>query len=113
MSVKHEMIIRRLAEGKRVELKESGNSMTPIIRHREPVTLAPVNADKLEKGDIVLARVKGNYYTHLVSATDGDRVQISNNKGHVNGWVHKSKVYGIVIAVNGRPRRKALSKVKR
>ncbi len=112
MSVKHEMIVRRLEEGEYVYIKESGNSMVPIIKHREPVTLAPVDTDKLQKGDIVFARVKGNYYTHLISATEGERVQISNNRGRVNGWVHKSKVYGIVIEVNGKARKKALSKVK-
>jgi hypothetical protein len=32
---------------------------------------------------------------HLVSAVDGDRVQISNNKGRVNGWVNKAAIHGV------------------
>ena len=113
MNKKYEMILRRLDAGEKVEYKEGGNSMRPIIAHREPVTVAPVDTEKLEKGDIVLAKVRGHFYTHLVSATEGERVQISNNQGHVNGWIHRSKVYGIIIAVNGRRRRSAMKKVKK
>lgn len=113
MSQKYEIIIRRIQEGETIELKEGGNSMTPIIGHREPVTLSPVDTDKLEVGDVVLARVSGHYYTHLVTALQGDRVQISNNHKHVNGWIHRSKVYAIVSAVNGTPRTSAAKKIKK
>ena len=113
MSQKYEIIIKRIQEGKNIDLKEGGNSMTPIIRHREPVTLSPVDTSKLEVGDIVLARVRGNYYTHLVSALEGERVQISNNHKHVNGWIHRSKVYAIVSAVNGILRKSATAKIKK
>jgi len=111
MSSKYEFIIQRLQEGENVKLKEGGNSMVPIIASRQEVTLSPVDTAKLEIGDIVLARVKGHYYTHKVSALQGERVQISNNHGHVNGWVHKSKVYGIVTAIYGHPVPKAKKKV--
>lgn len=113
MSQKYEIIIKRIQEGSSVELKEGGNSMTPIIAHREPVTLSPVDTSKLEKGDIVLAKVRGNYYTHLVSAIEGERVQISNNHGKVNGWIHRSKVYAIVSAISGVPRKSAVRKIKK
>ena len=82
MSQKYEIIIKRIQAGESVELKEGGNSMTPIIGHREPVTLSPLDISKLEIGDIVLAKVRGHYYTHLVTALEGDRVQISNNHKH-------------------------------
>ena len=51
MSQKYEIIIKRIQEGKNIDLKEGGNSMTPIIRHREPVTLYPVDTSKLEVGE--------------------------------------------------------------
>jgi hypothetical protein len=36
-------VVQRLVAGETVENhRESGNSMVPLIRHREPVTLAPV-----------------------------------------------------------------------
>jgi hypothetical protein len=54
----------------------------------------------------VLARVAGTVYLHLVSAVNADRVQISNNRGRVNGWTNHALVYGICVAVDGvaRPR---------
>lgn len=112
MSQKHELIIKRIQEGIKVNLKEGGNSMTPIIKHREQVTLSPVYTEKLETGDIVLAKVRGNYYTHLISAIEGDRIQISNNHKHINGWIHRSKVYAIVSAINGVERKSSFSKIK-
>lgn len=95
------------------DYKEFGNSMEPIISSRQPVTIAPVDTDKLEVGDIVIAKVAGRVFCHLISALDGDRVQISNNQGHVNGWTNRSKVYGIVVEVHGVPRPGAYDKIKK
>jgi len=96
--------IERLKRGEVVEgYREGGNSMVPLICHREPVTLAPVDTSKLEKGDIVLVKVRGRTYTHKVSAMRKGQVQISNNKGHVNGWTRLENVFGIVTEVDGRP----------
>jgi hypothetical protein len=72
------------------------------------VTVAPVDAAKVEVGDIVLARVAGTVCLHLVSAIDAGagRVQISNNRGRLNGWANHARVYGICTSVDGasRPR---------
>jgi hypothetical protein len=108
-------VVDRLRAGETVEgYRESGNSMVPIIRHREAVTLSPVRPELLQKGDIVLARVGGSLYTHRVSAVDHGhhRIQIANNHGHVNGWTGYSCVYGIVTHVSGVERPRALKKVK-
>lgn len=74
--------------------------MTPKIRSKQLVTLQAVDVNTLEQGDIVLAKVKGRYYLHLISALDGERVQISNNHGHVNGWTTRAKVYALVTAID-------------
>jgi hypothetical protein len=78
----------RVAGGATIEFKPSGSSMVPLIRSRQSVVVAPVDPTKLEVGDIVLARVAGTVYLHLVSSLDPtrNRVQISNNRGRVNGW---------------------------
>lgn len=96
----------RLASGESIVLRPSGLSMVPLIHDRQPVTLAPCDAAVLEIGDIVLARVNGNILLHLVSDLDaaGRRVQISNNRGKINGWVCHDDVAGICIAVDGVPR---------
>lgn len=100
-------MIKRLADGEWIEgYRESGNSMTPIIRHRQPITLAPiVDPSALRKGDIVFARVKSRHYTHLIHAVGDGKVLIGNNHGHMNGWARLENVYGIVTAVDGVYRR--------
>jgi hypothetical protein len=81
--------------------------MVPLIRSRQVVTVAPVEPSAVAVGDVVLARVAGAVYLHLVSAVDAanGRVQISN-RGRVNGWTSYARVYGICTAVGGvtRPR---------
>jgi hypothetical protein len=101
-------VAARVAAGKTITFRPTGSSMVPLIRSRQVVTVAPVEADKVEVGDIVLARVAGAVYLHLVSAIDAGvgRVQISNNRGRVNGWTNHARIYGICTAVDGvtRPR---------
>jgi len=96
----------RVAAGETVELRPSGSSMVPLIRSRQLVRITPVDPAKLEVGDIVLARVAGTVYLHLVSAVDhaSQRVQIRNNRGRVNGWTSHDRVFGICVAVGDVPR---------
>lgn len=102
----------RVAAGAEVCFRPTGSSMVPLIRSRQSVTVAPVDPAKLEVGDIVLARVAGTTYLHLVSAVDhaNARVQISNNRGRVNGWTGHSRVFGICTAVEGVARPGAAAK---
>ncbi|MEV6520702.1 hypothetical protein AB0M43_02010 [Longispora sp. NPDC051575] len=99
-------VAARVAGGARVEFRPSGSSMVPLIRSRQSVTVVAVDPGKVEVGDIVLARVSGTVYLHLVSAIDRSRarVQISNNRGRVNGWTSHDRVFGICVAVEGSPR---------
>lgn len=77
-----------------------GNSMTPILKSKQPVIVEPVTEQtELHKRDIVLCKVNGHYYLHLISAIKGTQYQISNNHGHVNGWINRSKIYGIVSQI--------------
>lgn len=64
------------------------------------------------KGDIVLARVAGTVCLHLVSALDParKRAQISNSRGHVNGWTGYDRVFGMCVAVGGVTRSGAAGK---
>ena len=52
------------------------------IRERRPID--PV---VFEVGDIVLCKVHGNEYFHIVKAIEGGRFQIGNNRGFTNGWI--------------------------
>lgn len=91
-----------LARGERVQIRPHGNSMIPKIYSGDLVTLEPCDPEKLEVGDIVLVRVSGNDYLHLIKARDGERFQIGNNRGKINGWAGKSSVYGRVCSVERR-----------
>jgi hypothetical protein len=94
--------IARLQAGKEVKLRPRGQSMVPVIRSGQLVTIAPLkDCRDLQVGDVVLSRVQGAVRLHKISAIDkpSGRVQISNNHGHVNGWTGYSKVYGILIRV--------------
>lgn len=72
-----------------------GNSMTPRLKSGETVIMNPVTDEtELKKGDIVLVKVNGHYYCHLISAIRNGAFQISNNHKHVNGWVSRNKIYG-------------------
>lgn len=88
-----------LLEGRTVQVKPRGNSMSPLVDSGDTVTLEPAEMN-LSVGDIVLARVRGRDYLHKITAINGDgRFQIGNNRGHSNGWVGESAIYGRVITV--------------
>ena len=78
-----------------------GQSMTPILKSGQPVICKPVTEEtELKKNDIVLCKVKGKYYLHKISAIkNGVSYQISNNHGHVNGWISRNCIYGKVTDI--------------
>jgi len=71
--------------------------MKPKVKSGEKVILSPFTSGGPECGDIVLVKVKGRVYLHLVKAIDGERYQIANNKGHINGWVGLNSIYGKAV----------------
>ena len=90
--------ISELKAGRPVVHVGHGGSMVPRLISGDRVLLAPITEDTvIERGDIVLCTVKGSTFTHLVSAVQPGRYQISNNHGRVNGWCHESKVYGKAV----------------
>lgn len=91
--------IARLARGETVSFRPRGNSMTGKIDSGDLCTVAPLGDHQLAVGDIVLCRVKGAQYLHLVKALRGDRYQIGNNRGGINGWVGRAQIYGRLLRV--------------
>ncbi|MEV6970737.1 S24 family peptidase [Hamadaea sp. NPDC051192] len=105
---------QRVAAGATIAVRPTGTSMIPLIASRSLVTIAPVDPARVEVGDIVLAKVAGTVYLHLVSAVNhaAGRVQISNNRGRVNGWTGYGRVYGICTAVDGVARPRTATKLR-
>lgn len=97
--MRYEDLREHLARGETITMKApNGRSMLPRIKPQQVITIVPVESiNEVDMGDVVFCRVAGRYYFHLVKAIDGQRVQISNNKGRVNGWT--TAVYGRVIKV--------------
>ncbi len=91
--------IAKLALGETVQFRPRGNSMTGKVNDGQLCTVEPLAERIPVVGEIVLCRVKGNQYLHLVKAIQGPRFQIGNNRGGINGWVTLRQIYGRLIAV--------------
>ncbi|MDA1018120.1 MAG: hypothetical protein O3A00_27145 [Planctomycetota bacterium] len=75
--------------------------MVGKIESGQLCTVEPVDSDTLEVGDIVLCKVNGHEYLHLVKAIQGKRFQIGNNRGRINGWIAGTSIYGKCIKIEG------------
>ncbi len=90
--------LEKLQNGETFVTSEKGNSMVPLIKSGQEHKLAPAKWEDVKVGDIVYAKCKGVFYTHLVKAkNDQHGVQIGNNKGGINGWT--KQVYGKVTEI--------------
>jgi hypothetical protein len=78
-----------------------GTSMEPVIPSGSRITLEPVDVERIELGDIVVARVGGSTMVHLVKAIDSGRrrLEISGTSGPANGWTTLDRVYGICTRI--------------
>ena len=91
--------IEQLNQGQTVQFRPRGHSMMGKIGSGQLVTVAPIGDRTLQKGDIVLCKVNGYQYLHLIKAIQGNRFQIGNNVGGINGWVTAGSIYGICTGV--------------
>lgn len=91
--------IDKLRRGETVSFRPRGNSMAPKIESGQLCTVEPVEPDVLRVGDIVLCKVKGHEYLHLIKAIQGPRFQIGNNRGGINGWIGSHGIYGRLLRV--------------
>ena len=91
--------IDKLKKGETVQFRPRGNSMKGKIDSGQLCTVVPITMEEMEVGDIVLCKINGNQYLHLVKARQGQRLQIGNNRGRINGWVGPNGIYGKCIRV--------------
>ncbi len=92
--------IAQLKEGKTAQFRPRGDSMRPRIVSGALCTVEPITETTvLEVGDIVLCKVSGAQYLHLIKAIQGPRFQIGNNRGGINGWCTRGSIYGRLIRV--------------
>lgn len=86
--------IARLKQGETVSFRPRGNSMKGRIESGQLCTVEPLGDTPLSTGEIVLCKVNGREYLHLIKAISGERYQIGNNRGRINGWVGPNAIYG-------------------
>ena len=92
--------IEKLKQGETVKFRPRGHSMAGKVNDGQLVTVAPlVDGANIAVGDIVLCKVKGNQFLHLVKAVKPDEVLIGNNKGRTNGWASRRQVFGRLVSV--------------
>ncbi len=68
--------------------------MKPLIRSGQQVRVEPVGSEPLRVGDVVLCRLNGGHYLHLIKAVQGDRYLVGNNRGRLNGWASRRAIFG-------------------
>ena len=73
--------------------------MTGRIESGQLCTVAPVDPATLKVDEIVLCRVRGQEYLHLIKAIQHSRFQIGNNRGGINGWIGAKSIFGRCIRV--------------
>src|SRR5262245_56295905 len=91
--------IERLGRGETVSFRPRGNSMSGKIESGQLCTVVPAATTAIRVGDIVLCKVNGREYLHLVKAIQGPRYQIGNNRGMINGWVTTNAIFGKCVRV--------------
>jgi SOS-response transcriptional repressor LexA len=92
--------ITKLKLGETVSFRPRGNSMQGKIESGQLCTVEPIeDYDTLEKGDIVLCKVNGSEYLHLIKAIQGKRFQIGNNRGRINGWITANSIFGKCVKI--------------
>lgn len=92
--------IELLKQGHVVRFRPHGNSMVPLVKSGQLVTVEPASLHEVRVGSVVLCKVNGRVILHKVTAIGSDkRLQISNNHGHVNGWCVPDNVFGVLTRV--------------
>lgn len=91
--------IEKLRLGETVSFRPRGNSMAGKIESGQLCTVEPVDPAAIRVGDIVLCKVNGSEYLHLIKAIQGARFQIGNNRGRINGWVSAGAIFGRCIHI--------------
>jgi hypothetical protein len=86
--------IGKLLQGETVQFRPRGDSMRGRIEPGQLCTVEPVDPTAVKVDDIVLCKVNGRQYLHLVKAIQGARFLIGNNRGRTNGWIGSNCIYG-------------------
>jgi len=92
--------IKDLARNGTAKIRPKGHSMKGKVESGDEVELSVCKPEELSVGNVVLVKVKGRIYLHLIKAIKNMKgrlkFQIGNNYGGINGWVGPNAVYGVM-----------------
>jgi hypothetical protein len=92
--------IQKLKTGEPVSFRPTGRSMQGRIESGQLCTVEPVvDVSTLKVDDIVLCKVNGSEYLHLIKDIRNDQFQIGNNRGLINGWIGAKSIFGRCVKV--------------
>jgi hypothetical protein len=91
--------IVKLQNRETVAIRPRGHSMKGKIESGQLCTVEPIEASALRVGDVVLCKVRGREYLHLIKAIQVPRFQIGNNRGRINGWITAGSIFGRCVQV--------------
>ena len=91
--------IAKSKAGEAVSFRPRGHSMKGRIESGQHCTVEPVNPDDVVVDDIVLCKVRGKEYLHIVKAKQGLRFLIGNNRGRINGWIGPNSIFGKLVSI--------------
>jgi hypothetical protein len=90
--------IVKLQVGETVQFRPRGDSMKGRINSGQLVTVEP--CDVYSVNDIVLCKVRGRQFLHIVRAIrKNTQFLIGNNRGVLNGWTERKNIFGKVTKV--------------
>ena len=75
--------------------------MIPILKPGQSVICVIVTENTiLHKNNIVLCKIDGKYYLRKITAIkNGVTYQISDNHGHIEGFISKKNIFGVVVEI--------------
>ncbi|MFZ5634999.1 MAG: hypothetical protein ACOY82_00275 [Pseudomonadota bacterium] len=92
--------IERLPRDETVAFRTRGGSVIGRIESGQLCTVEPVaDVASLRVDDIVLCRVGAAKSLHPIQAIQGQRFQIGNDKGDINGWTGPDAIFGRCVKV--------------
>jgi len=84
MTLRAQLAVEMLREGRAVDLPATGSSMRPLIPPGGLVRVTPATAASVRPGDVVLVDTGGRLVCHRLVYTDGDRVVTRGDDVHDN-----------------------------
>ncbi len=94
--------IAQLQAGEAVVIRPRGHSMSGKVEDGDTVRVEPLGERVLQPDDIVLCKVRGRQYLHLIKAVRRTQYLIGNNRGGTNGWILRAAIYGVATQIRDR-----------